>query len=98
MGRGRIAMAVLLIGFVLFGPVWGRDVDEVNHKKNGKSLAKGPEDLDQITLHYQNYDKDRIGPVGFSHKKHTMQYEVNCWDCHHRYAGAGYRTSGDKGR
>jgi len=85
MNKSSVAVAVLLIGFVLFGPVWGRGLDEMNHKDNGNGLTKGPENLDQITLHYQNYEKDRIGPVGFSHKKHTMQYEVNCWECHHRY-------------
>jgi len=85
MGRGSIATAVLLTGFVLFGPVWGQGTDQTIPKENEKALAKGPETLDQITLHYQGYDKDRIGPVGFSHKKHAMQYEVNCWDCHHRY-------------
>jgi hypothetical protein len=48
--------------------------------------------IDQITLHYQAYEKDRQGPVGFSHLKHARKYGINCWECHHEYGDGETNT------
>jgi hypothetical protein len=85
MDRRRFAVAVLLLGGFFFGEVWGKGTEGVGDEISEKDFAKGPENFDNITLHYQGYDKDRQGPVGFSHMNHARQYEVNCWECHHRY-------------
>ena len=55
---------------------------------NGDDDVDTLEEFDRITLHYQTYEKERQGPVGFSHKKHALDYEVNCWECHHDYKDA----------
>jgi|GEM_PF-181952 len=48
-----------------------------------------PQQIDQITLHYQSYEKDRQGPVGFSHGRHAREYQISCWECHHEYSTDG---------
>jgi hypothetical protein len=52
-----------------------------------KEIAESSSQSDQITLNYQTYEKDRQGPVVFSHMKHAREYEINCWECHHEYSG-----------
>ena len=42
-------------------------------------------EFDIIVLDSEEYHKNRKGPVEFSHKKHSKDYEISCWDCHHVY-------------
>lgn len=57
-----------------------------------KETAERSKQIDQITLHYQTYEKDRQGPVGFSHLKHAREYQISCWECHHEYSDGGKNT------
>lgn len=47
--------------------------------------AEGSQGLDVIIISNDVYDKDRKGPVTFSHRKHAKDYGISCWDCHHVY-------------
>ncbi len=42
-------------------------------------------ELDYIIINNTDYEKDRKGPVPFPHRKHALDYQVSCWDCHHDY-------------
>ena len=42
-------------------------------------------DADVIVIDAEDYEKDRKGPVAFSHFKHAKDYGISCWDCHHEY-------------
>lgn len=41
--------------------------------------------LDDIVIANKTYERDRKGPVKFSHVKHARDYNVSCWDCHHNF-------------
>ena len=47
-------------------------------------VDKGP---DEIMIENSGYEKDKKGPVAFSHKKHHDEYKTVCADCHHKYEG-----------
>jgi hypothetical protein len=59
---------------------------------NETQTVKSSKEVDQITLHYQTYEKDRQGPVGFSHLKHAREYQISCWECHHEYGNGEKNT------
>jgi predicted aldo/keto reductase-like oxidoreductase len=40
---------------------------------------------DEISIENKGYKKDQKGFVHFSHKKHHMDYQVACTECHHDY-------------
>ncbi len=42
-------------------------------------------DLHDIMVENTGYKKDRRGPVLLTHTKHSLDYAVSCWDCHHVY-------------
>jgi hypothetical protein len=42
-------------------------------------------DLNDISVENTGYKKDRRGPVMLTHTKHSLDYGVSCWDCHHIY-------------
>ena len=67
-------------------------VKKVTIRDNEMEAAESLEQIDQITLHYQTYEKDRQGPVGFSHLKHARKYQISCWECHHEYSDGGENT------
>ena len=67
-------------------------VKKVTIRDNEMEAAESLEQIDQITLHYQTYEKDRQGPVGFSHLKHAREYQISCWECHHEYSNGGKNT------
>ena len=41
--------------------------------------------LDIIIINNEGYERDRKGPVTFTHRKHALDYGVSCWKCHHDY-------------
>jgi hypothetical protein len=69
---------------------------DASKKKNvravEKKAAEHSRQIDQITLHYKTYEKDRQGPVVFSHLMHAREYHINCWECHHEYSDRGENT------
>ena len=40
---------------------------------------------DDILIENDGYKKDKKGPVKLTHKKHSVDYEIACVDCHHVY-------------
>lgn len=42
-------------------------------------------DLNDLIVNNTGYKKDRRGPVKLSHTKHSLDYGVSCWECHHEY-------------
>lgn len=46
------------------------------------SAANIPE---TIVVDGQSYEKNKMGPVNFNHKKHFKDYKIKCTDCHHEY-------------
>lgn len=59
-----------------------------DEKKAGENQGKAIEsahELDVILISNDDYEKDRKGPVAFSHQKHGKDYHITCWDCHHEY-------------
>ena len=42
-------------------------------------------EFDVIILDKNDFPKRRKGPVRFEHRKHALNYNVSCWDCHHEY-------------
>jgi hypothetical protein len=88
---GRSLLAVILFialgaAVIIAGNLSGEDTDRtlVNQYRL-ENFGGDSGENDRITLHYQDYEKDREGPVSFSHKRHALEYEVNCWECHHAY-------------
>jgi len=45
----------------------------------------GEKELNDISVENTGYKKDRRGPVMLTHTKHSLEYGVSCWDCHHVY-------------
>jgi len=42
---------------------------------------------DEIKLKNKGYAKDKKGPVKLTHKKHNVDYQIACAECHHVYEG-----------
>ncbi len=40
---------------------------------------------DEVLIQNDAYQKDKKGPVNFTHKKHHVDYKIACADCHHAY-------------
>jgi len=40
---------------------------------------------DEIIIENKGYEKDKKGPLKFSHKKHHEEYKAACTDCHHEF-------------
>ncbi|MBW1999246.1 MAG: cytochrome c3 family protein [Deltaproteobacteria bacterium] len=49
------------------------------------SAGEEVQEFDIIILNKEGYKRDRKGPVKFTHFKHSFDYGVSCWDCHHEY-------------
>jgi hypothetical protein len=49
------------------------------------TVAEEPSPPDTIVIDNGGYEKDRKGPVSFSHLSHTEDYEASCDACHHVY-------------
>ena len=47
--------------------------------------VESEKDLNDIILENPGYKKDRRGSVKLTHTKHSLDYGVSCWDCHHVY-------------
>lgn len=42
---------------------------------------------DTVVIDNKGYERDRQGPVEFSHRAHSEDYGLECKECHHRYVG-----------
>jgi hypothetical protein len=73
---GRLFLFILVAGLALSGTLAVTGYTQENTS-----------DLDVIVIDNEGYDTDRKGPVIFSHRKHALDYEVSCWECHHEYDG-----------
>jgi len=49
------------------------------------TVAEEPSVPEEIVIDNAGYEKDRKGPVNFSHLTHIEDYEVSCDACHHDY-------------
>ncbi len=49
------------------------------------TVAEEPSVPEEIVIDNAGYEKDRKGPVTFSHLTHIEDYEVSCDACHHDY-------------
>ncbi len=49
------------------------------------TVAEEPSVPAEIVIDHAGYQKDRKGPVHFSHLTHIEDYEVSCDACHHDY-------------
>ena len=81
-----VCTACISIGVVVSVMIKVMVKEEIAHAGNKKPIsAQRPSDLDIIILDNKVYHKDRKGPVKFSHRRHSKDYKVSCWDCHHIY-------------
>lgn len=53
----------------------------------GSTPAEEPSPPESIVIENEGYEKDRKGPVKFSHLSHVEDYEAACDACHHDYQG-----------
>ena len=89
--RGRVGIFILAMAVVLTVAVVGSigasgEIKGSDEKAaGGTENAKTPEGLDVIVISNDVYEKDRRGPVTFSHRKHAKEYKILCWECHHEY-------------
>ena len=54
-------------------------------EKESEEMSQKIEDLEIITIENMGYKKDRKGPAEFEHVKHSREYKISCWECHHEY-------------
>ena len=80
-----VVVIVVGVGAMIAVELSGGDLEKLAIASNGNGDVENMEEFDRITLHGLTYEKERQGPVGFSHKKHALDYELNCWECHHDY-------------
>ena len=74
-----VCTACISIGVVV--PVMIKVKQDIAHAGNKKPISsQHPSDLDIIILDNKVYHKDRKGPVRFSHRRHSQDYKVSCWD------------------
>ena len=44
-------------------------------------------ELHYVVIENEGYKKRKREPVELSHSQHYLDYDVDCWDCHHEYQG-----------
>ena len=54
-------------------------------EKMSEEMAQKIKELEIITIENKGYEKDRKGPAKFEHVKHSREYKISCWECHHEY-------------
>ena len=54
-------------------------------EKMSEEMAQKIKELEVITIDNKGYKKDRKDPAKFEHVKHTREYKISCWQCHHEY-------------
>ena len=72
-----------LIAFILLVVIAGFGVSLITAQSTSTAAAN----LDEIVIATEDYEKDRKGPVKFTHFKHARDYKISCWECHHDYDG-----------
>lgn len=86
--KGSVWVFILAIAIVFTIAMVGNiraagDSKEAEEKTvEGSEGARG---MDLMIISNDVYEKDRKGPVTFSHRKHAKDYGISCWDCHHVY-------------
>jgi hypothetical protein len=76
-----IVMCLALGIFLAFGKRQTMAQTEVK----APEAATSEKDLHDIMVENTGYKKDRRGAVLLTHTKHSLDYGVSCWDCHHVY-------------
>lgn len=79
--KTRVSVVLLAMAIVLVGISVG--------SIGASSDKKGESDLNVIIIDNEDYDRDRKGPVTFTHRKHALDYKIQCWECHHDYNNEG---------
>lgn len=77
-------MAVIGIAWVIV-MVAGHGRSIAQNETEAEEGVTISEDFNDIVLNNSGYKKDRRGPVMLTHTKHSLDYGVSCWDCHHVY-------------
>lgn len=54
-------------------------------EKMSEEMVKKIKELEILTIENKGYEKDRKGPAKFEHVKHSREYQISCWECHHEY-------------
>ncbi len=64
----------------------------------GAQMTKSGEVPDAFIIETKNMKPKDLKPgVGFSHKKHSVDYKISCTECHHNYKdGKNVWKEGDK--
>ncbi len=85
------SVVIVVIGSVLLGIGAGsiKDSDAEETARDTQVSASAEAGLDVIRIDNDIYERDRKGPVIFSHRKHALDYKILCWDCHHDYDNEG---------
>ena len=89
--KGRVGIfifamaAVLTVAMVGSNGAFGESQGSDELAAGGSENAKMSQGLDVIVISNDVYDRDRKGPVTFSHRKHAKDYKILCWECHHDY-------------
>jgi hypothetical protein len=89
--RVLISIAAFFIVFTVIVFIIEIAGSETNTSKTVFTLDDSEDfgEFDRITLNYQDYENDSKGPVVFTHKRHVLEYQINCWECHHDYNDDG---------
>ncbi len=82
--RGSLGAVLLILGSLAAGT----GLVALAQEKSATAAvqpAAAERNLDSILINHEGYKKDRKGPVEFSHRKHALDYRIQCWECHHDY-------------
>ena len=52
-----------------------------------QNLLAGDAGPDTVTIESKLWEAPKYQPVQFTHKKHTVDYKIQCTECHHIYKG-----------
>jgi hypothetical protein len=88
---GRFIISIIFFGVAGLNVMTASNISGDDTDRTGMNAYKienfggDSGELDRFTFSNQAYERDRQGPVVFSHKRHALEYQVNCWECHHTY-------------
>ena len=80
-----VFVGLLIFGALVVLPIVGMGDEraEVATEKSKEVIFSHSGDV--ILINNEGYERERKGPVEFTHKKHALDYKISCWDCHHDY-------------
>jgi len=80
-------VCIMLIFLLIAGSllISSNSMTYADDEQMSEEMAQKIKEMEIITIDNKGYKKDRKDPAKFEHVKHSREYKISCWECHHEY-------------